>query len=193
MKNCYNEAATSEDLKAYFKAWAEMFWKDPWCYVSAFVSNYYGYFYPSEKDAWVYGNVFSQSVMARPDNQLYFNFHLNDGEATKFCGHLVGVYRTIFQRVPVLSLLLSSATYVWMMVVCAVYMLRRRQWTKLALWVPLWGVLAICLIGPCNGSTYMRYLYPAILVLPFVWAATFTKRKMMGKAACDDAEGAARV
>ena len=193
VKNCYNEAATSEDLKAYFKAWAEMFWKDPWCYVSAFVSNYYGYFYPSEKDAWVYGNVFSQSVMARPDNQLYFNFHLNDGEATKFCGHLVGVYRTIFQRVPVLSLLLSSATYVWMMVVCAVYMLRRRQWTKLALWVPLWGVLAICLIGPCNGSTYMRYLYPAILVLPFVWAAIFTKRKMMGKAACDDAEGAARV
>ena len=70
---------------------------------------------------------------------------------------------------------MSSASYVWVMVVVAVYLLRRRDVRSLALWVPVWGVLAVCLIGPCNGATYMRYLYPAILAIPFVVAVTCTR------------------
>ena len=41
--------------------------------------------------------------------------------------------------------------------------------------VPLLGVLAVCLIGPCNGSTYMRYLYPVIACMPFAIGATVTR------------------
>ena len=46
---------------------------------------------------------------------------------------------------------------------------------RLAIWVPLLGVLAVCLIGPCNGSTYMRYLYPVIACMPFAIGATVTR------------------
>ena len=45
----------------------------------------------------------------------------------------------------------------------------------MAIWVPLLGVLAVCLIGPCNGSTYMRYLYPVIACMPFAIGATVTR------------------
>ena len=49
----------------------------------------------------------------------------------------------------------------------------------LAIWVPLLGVLAVCLIGPCNGSTYMRYLYPVIACMPFAIGATITRSDLL--------------
>lgn len=175
VKNRFNECATDADLRAYFKVWAEMFKKDPECYVSALTSNYYGYFYPSQKDVWFYSTVQSEHIMDRPDNQLYFPFAPSKGHLTRVCDHLVTLYRVAIQRIPLLSLTMSSASYVWVMIVVAVYLLRNRDWRSLALWVPVWGVLAVCLIGPCNGATYMRYLYPAILAIPFVVAVTCTR------------------
>ncbi len=175
VKNAYNEDATSEELSAYFRVWAEMFWKDPESYFSALVNNYYGYFYPSERDAWTYSPAFSKKVIERKDNQVApFDFHAIETPLTTLCTHAVNIYRVAIQRIPLLSLSMSSATYVWLMALSSIYLLRNKQWRSLALWVPLWGILAVCLIGPCNGSTYMRYIYPVILIAPFVAAVTLT-------------------
>ncbi len=175
VKNAYNEDATAADLSAYFRVWAEMFWKDPESYVSAFVNNYYGYFYPSERDAWTYSPAESKKIIERKGNQVEpFDFHAIVNPLTTLCTRLVNIYRVAIQRIPLLSLSMSSATYVWLMVLSTIYLLRARQWRSLALWVPLWGVLAVCLVGPCNGATYMRYIYPVILIAPFVAALTLT-------------------
>ena len=50
-----------------------------------------------------------------------------------------------------------------------------RRWRKYL----LLGVLAVCLIGPCNGSTYMRYLYPVIACMPFAIGATITRSDLL--------------
>ena len=175
VKNCFNEDASDADIKEYFKVWAEMFHKDPESYISALINNYYGYFYPSARDAWFYSTAFSAEVMARPDNTKYFDFHPVDSRIVRICDHMVNLYRVAVQRVPLVSLTMSSATYVWLMVAIVVYLLRRLDWRALAIWVPLMGVLAVCLIGPCNGSTYMRYLYPVILCMPFAIGVTVTR------------------
>ncbi len=175
VKNCFNEDASDADIKAYFKVWAEMFHKDPESYISALINNYYGYFYPSARDAWFYSTAFSAEVMARPDNTKYFDFHPVDSKVVRFCDHVVNLYRVAVQRIPLVSLTMSSATYVWIMVAIVAYLLRRLDWRALAIWVPLMGVLAVCLIGPCNGSTYMRYLYPVILCMPFTIGVTVTR------------------
>lgn len=167
VKNGYNEDATSEQLAAYLRVWAQMLVQDPGSYLSAVANNYYGYFYPSSRDVFTYDVVTSAETMARPSNRAYFDFHPVDSGLVRACGHAVTLYRVAIQRIPLLSLLLSSSTYVWLLLAACVYLLRERQWRGLALMVPLLGVLAVCLIGPCNGSTYMRYLYPAILALPF--------------------------
>ena len=177
VKNGYNESASAEDLRAYFKVWAQMFIKDPECYVSAFIGNYYGYFYPSAKAAHIYNSVTSTKRMSQAGNRQYFDFHRSDNPATTFFDHVVNLYRTVFQCIPLLSLTLSSAVYVWLMLVCVIYLLRGRRWHQLVLWVPLLGVLGVCLIGPCNGATYLRYLYPAIFAMPFVFAITFTAKR----------------
>lgn len=171
VKNSFNEDATDEDMAAYFKVWAEMFWKDPESYISAIANNYYGYFYPSERDVWVYSVPESTKIMERPENRAYFYFHHSDAPLNAFFGHAVSLYRVAVQRLPLLSLTMSSSAYVWILILATCYLLRARQWRGLALMVPLLGVLAVCLIGPCNGSTYMRYLYPAIVSLPFALIA----------------------
>lgn len=167
VKNGYNEDATTQDLAAYFAVWAKMFLRDPESYVSAVVNNYYGYFYPSERDAWFYSTVEGAKIMAREENRAYFDFHPLENPLVNACGHAVNLYRVAIQRVPLVSLIMSSASYAWLLIAVGIYLLRSRQWRSLALMVPLFGVLLVCLIGPCNGSTYMRYLYPAILSLPF--------------------------
>ena len=179
VKNSFNEAASDDDIKAYFKVWAEMFHKDPESYISALINNYYGYFYPSARDVWFYSTANSAAIMERPDNTKYFDFHPTKGSAVRFCDHLVNLYRVAVQRLPFISLTMSSATYVWIMVAVVVYLLRGRSWRALAIWVPLLGVLAVCLVGPCNGSTYMRYLYPVIVCMPFVLGVTVTRTDLL--------------
>ena len=146
---------------------------------SALVNNYYGYFYPSARDAWVYSTARSAEIMAKPDNLKYFDFHPVDSKAVRWCDHLINLYRVAVQRIPFISLTMSSATYVWIMIAVVVYLLRRHSWRALAIWVPLLGVLAVCLIGPCNGSTYMRYLYPVIACMPFAIGATITRSDLL--------------
>ena len=179
VKNCFNEYASQEDIKAYFEVWAQMFKKDPECYISALINNYYGYFYPSARDAWVYSTARSAEIMAKPDNLKYFDFHPVDSKAVRWCDHLINLYRVAVQRIPFISLPMSSATYVWIMIVVVVYLLRRHSWRALAIWIPLLGVLVVCLIGPCNGSTYMRYLYPVIACMPFAIGATITRSDLL--------------
>ena len=101
VKNCFNEYASQEDIKAYFEVWAQMFKKDPECYISALINNYYGYFYPSARDAWVYSTARSAEIMARPDNLKYFDFHPVDSNVVRWCDHLISLYRVAVQRVPV--------------------------------------------------------------------------------------------
>jgi hypothetical protein len=117
--------------------------------------------------------------MARPDNLKYFDFHPADSKIVRWCDHLINLYRVAVQRIPFISLTMSSATYVWIMIAVVVYLLRRHSWRGLAIWVPLLGVLAVCLIGPCNGSTYMRYLYPVIACMPFAIGATITRSDLL--------------
>ena len=167
VKNEFNEEATSEELAVYFRVWAQQLVKDPESYLSAVANNYYGYFYPSSKDVFTYSTTTSAEIMDRPANRAYFNFHLESGPFVSACDQFVTLYRVAVQRIPLSSLALSSLTYVWLLITACIYLLRQRQRRGLALFVPLLGVLAVCLIGPCNGSTYMRYLYPMIMALPF--------------------------
>lgn len=113
------------------------------------------------------------------DNLKYFDFHPVDSKVVRWCDHLINLYRVAVQRIPFISLTMSSATYVWIMIAVVVYLLRRHSWRGLAIWVPLLGVLAVCLIGPCNGSTYMRYLYPVIACMPFAIGATITRSDLL--------------
>ena len=176
VKNGFNEYASADDLAAYLCVWAAQFLRDPACYLSATIANYYGYVYPSERVPWMYTTASSDQIMARADNREHFDFHRWITPATEVLDQAVGLYRTAWLRLPVLSLAMTSAPYVWALTLVVIYLMRERSWRGCALAAPLVAVLAVCLIGPCNGATYLRYLYPVIFALPFVAVAALNMR-----------------
>lgn len=176
VKNGFNEYASADDLAAYLRVWAAQLLRDPACYLSATIANYYGYVYPSERVPWMYTTASSDKIMARADNREHFDFHRWITPATEALDQAVGLYRTAWLQLPVLSLTMTSAPYVWALVLVVIYLLRERRWRSCALVAPLVAVLAVCLIGPCNGATYLRYLYPVIFALPFAAAAALDMR-----------------
>lgn len=176
VKNGFNEYASADDLAAYLRVWAAQFLRDPACYLSATIANYYGYVYPSERTPWMYTTASSDQIMARADNREHFDFHRWITPATEVLDQTVGLYRTAWLQLPVLSLAMTSAPYVWALVLVVTYLMRERRWRGCALVAPLAAVLAVCLIGPCNGATYLRYLYPVIFALPFAAAAALDMR-----------------
>ncbi len=171
VKNGFNERATSDDLAAYLRVWAAQLLRDPACYLSATIANYYGYFYPSERTPWMYTTASSDTIMAREENRAQFDFHRRSTPVSEALGHAVDLYRTAWLQLPVLSLAMMSAPYVWLLVLLFVYLAREHRWRSCVLLLPLAAVLAVCLIGPCNGSTYLRYLYPVMFTLPFAVVA----------------------
>lgn len=180
VKNGFNERATSDDLAAYLRVWAAQLLRDPACYLSATIANYYGYFYPSERTPWMYTTASSDTIMAREENRAQFDFHRWSTPVSEALGHAVDLYRTAWLQLPVLSLAMTSAPYVWLLVLLLVYLVRERRWHTCALLLPLVAVLAVCLIGPCNGSTYLRYLYPVMFTLPFAGTAALGAWKQAG-------------
>lgn len=176
VKNGFNEYVSADDLAAYLCVWATQFLHDPACYLSATIANYYGYVYPSERVPWMYTTASSDKIMARSDNREHFDFHRWSPPVSEALGHAVDLYRTAWLQLPVLSLAMTAAPYAWALALVLIYLLRERRWRGCALIAPLVAVLAVCLIGPCNGATYLRYLYPVIFALPFAAAAALDMR-----------------
>ncbi len=171
VKNRFNEQATDADIAAYLRVWTEMFLKDPAAYLSASFNNYYGYFYPSEQETWMYRTASSDGYMEKLRKSGDFDLRPASGPVVDWCRDATNLYRTAIQHMPVLSLVLTSAAYTWSLLLLSTYLLRDRRWRALALLLPLWGVVGMCLIGPSNGATYLRYIYPLAVTLPFAAAA----------------------
>lgn len=175
VKATYKEQASSDDLSAFWQTWARLFARDPGCFISATVANYYGYFYPAHAMSWSYTSYFSSLVMANTETNLiysdiasYFSFHQLDHPLVRALDGLCSGYRLLFQRLPFLTLTMQAALYDWALVLLTAYAVRRRRSHAAVFLVPAWVVLLIALVGPCNATTYFRYAYPVALLVPFL-------------------------
>ena len=175
VKATYKEQASSDDLSAFWQTWARLFARDPGCFISATAANYYGYFYPAHAMSWSYTSYFSSLVMANTETNLiysdiasYFSFHQLDHPFVRALDGLCSGYRLLFQRLPFLTLTMQAALCDWALVLLTAYAVRRRRSHPAVVLVPVWIVLLIALVGPCNATTYFRYAYPVALLVPFL-------------------------
>ena len=170
VKNTFNENATSEDLAAYFRAWAAEFARDPGCYLEATANNYYGYFYAGRSTNWSYTSEFSREVMDWAKLTPYFSFAQPDSAVVRALDTYCSYVRIAFQKLPILTLTTNASLYGWMLVVATAYAARTGEKRLLAVLAPVWVVLLVSLIGPCNAATYFRYAYPLAATMPFALA-----------------------
>lgn len=175
VKECYNESLTDEELKSYFKVWFAMFQRHPEVYVEAFLGNYYNYFYPGEDLA----------TCATYERSAMFMTHVNDAlekigmdiHYPEWSQLFRQMYETLREKVwemPVLSLLLSPAAYVWLLIAWFFYLLQAKDFKRILPTVPMLLSLCVAFVGPRNGEHY-RYLYAITVSLPIIITLSLEK------------------
>lgn len=174
VKATYNKAATGDALKAYFAAWLQMLAKHPEEYAAAFLNNYYGYVYPVVNDT---GKLARTSVgsMANVNRDGYFDFsHCND-KFHEGLRDLLTFYDLLWMRLPAVNLLMTSALYVWAVLLALLLVCIKRDKAAVLAIVMYLVLIATVLVGPSNAINYERYVFPCILGMPFLAVLTFRK------------------
>lgn len=168
IKNTWNKNATGEDRSGFISAWLSVLAKEPLTCIEATFRNYYGFLYPSEQQIGQMTIAWSDSRASQLSPITDYQPHIKS-DIQRFFADLVSGYQLSFERIPVLSLLSVSAFWVWMLLICCA-----KAWVSqkrvLIIVTPLVLVTLIALIGPCNATTYFRYVYPLMFTLPTVFA-----------------------
>lgn len=169
VKATFNKLATPNDMKQYFRCWLQMFWKHPGIYLQATLNNKYRFFYPSSILSSPYSYSWSANSMEITNSLTADEIHTDFAYPPQ-----LNIFRNTYEQfreaifhLPVLSVLLSSATYTWLLILWTCYCLKCKNITSILYTTPLYVQLLICMAGPCNGE-YFRYMYPIAVCLPVV-------------------------
>ncbi len=169
VKNTFNEKATKDELKEYFHVYIQMFFKHPSHYVQATMNNYYYYFYPGRKmaDYWSYLSS-EQNIESANDRCKKLGTDFGHPKVLKRMRDTYEQLREGIARLPIVSLLISTATYSWLLILLMFYCIRMTNREALGIIIPLCVQLLVCLAGPLNGW-HFRYMYPIVVSLPIAF------------------------
>lgn len=167
VKSLYNKNATTQDLANYFKAWFKGLTKHPDSYIQAFFSMNYSWFgFDSPKD-----NIYYSSM---DENITEMIEGLNFPEKLAPIRSLVRGGVHILDRIPMTSVLFEFSVYTWVYAIMFTALLRKKKYTELLAFLPLFFNYAICFVGPV---AYMRYAIPMVACVPFVFVVTYAEQK----------------
>ena len=161
----YNDESTSQDMQAYFDAWASMFLKHPDAYFRATLNNKYEYFYPSPTHSFWYTYQYSANYMGIVNKGCGTNFHYPSALDRPRIAYQN--LRESFFHLPSMGLLVSSYLAVVSGAFLLFFGLRRRSWRELTIMMTLLMQLAVLAAGPTNGN-YYRYTFPVVTVMPIL-------------------------
>lgn len=167
VKSLYNKNAQTEDLVNYFKAWFKGLTKHPDSYIQAFFSMNYSWFgFDSPKD-----NIYYVTL----DKNITEMIHgLNFPKKLAPVRAVVREGVHILDKIPMTSVLFEFSVYTWVYAIVFIALLRKKKYTELLAFLPLFFNYAICFVGPV---AYMRYAIPMVACLPFVFVVTYAKQK----------------
>lgn len=171
VKSTFREDASASDLRDYFFTWLKMLKKHPGTCLQASFNNYYQYFYPDNKlnnSIYFFYFSYSKAIMNKTNAEMEsldrsFEYPKN----TDNFRQLVDKIRSAVRKLPIISLLLSPAFYVWTTILFINYSIFHKRKSAIAFMLLSAGIILVCLTGPCNGNTG-RYLFPLIASLPFM-------------------------
>ena len=171
VKNKYNKYTTKEELKEYFKVWANGLIKHPSCYVEAFLNNTYAYFYPSNNKWYIY-----HKELKTINKKGNFNYHYI--EKMRPARKILITYGKGFRSIPVIGFISNIGFNTCIILVYSVYLIMQKGKRKyLMMLLPHLITLLFCLVSPVNN--YFRYAMPYIFALPMTtifWLKEITEK-----------------
>ncbi len=167
IKSQYCKYATSDDLKAYIKAWLTGLKKHPDSYIQAYLNLHYGWFSFGGNKQVTYANIGDKHIDTVIDG---FDNYMGK-EAPR---DLVDYALELLMKNPLSGALLEMATYTWIYVLLILYgLMKKRRNALLAASAAYFNYL-ISFAGPV---AYMRYTVPMVCALPFVIFTIFSKNE----------------
>ncbi len=169
VKITYKTSSTSEDLKNYFIVWFKMLLKHPEVYVASYLHNYWGYFYPSEPARIWYEKEYYENgkllEVGPSDDPNHISLDRPRSKVLYFLRQSNRLYYRLLSRLPGFSLFTTSAFYNWILLLIIGYLFIIRRKRYIIYLVPLFSLLLVYLLGPCNGYFYFRYEYTVMYAL----------------------------
>ena len=162
IKNGFNWNATSDELKAYFRAWGSEGARHPLTYLKAT-------FAVSSRYLCLAGNVAPDFYLADKDHDgtgaLWHPASLEEMRVT-----MEGLYAALMEA-PVLNLPLKAVVYALWLPLMGLYLMLREKSPYLPIYLPLLLSLAACIIGPVFQARYMiamAYVAPLLVCTFFM-------------------------
>ncbi|WP_139651424.1 DUF6020 family protein [Raoultibacter phocaeensis] len=179
VKGTLKQDASIDEFASYGTVWFEMLLKHPDSYLQATLNNTYGYFYPSgvfddHVDTYFFATNTSPVI-----NTGFFDFEyvFDSGEHVR---NVVSDASYLLERIPLLGIVVSCATYVWAFIIVFGYAVSRKKKVALYLCIPSLITLLICLASPVNAC--IRYFLPVMATLPvIIMACTLHKSRTLSE------------
>lgn len=173
-------ALEKEALARYRKTWAEMGKKYPLSYAEAFFAGNVGYytFLPKlEGGASYNGQAGNRLVFETYDvGEAPEYLHTQQSDLFYTARLLLAAYARGWRHVPLCSLTYCCAVYTWLLVGAGLSLARRKQWRRLAAFLPALLSLGVCMLSPVND--YFRYFLPVVaMTAPLLGFAGETERR----------------
>lgn len=172
IKDNVNDALLKSNFVNFFKLWAKVGLKFPGEYAEAFLSNTMGYWYMGD----------TTHYMAVGDGIAVYHTLIGAEEEIikiNLCPPVGWLFDPIFfhvnyNKVPILGFCFRSSTYFWMLLVFALYMIYRRQYSKLLVTSTVFLYYASCFMGPFVA---LRYVYCVAVCWPLFAELCFSSRR----------------
>ena len=161
VKAMFQKDASAFAMVDYFITWFKCFFKHPAVYFEAFFHHIYGWFDPAVTNFIRYEaqyDLISQEGLF-PDAQKLLLFF----------------YRFVNRFTP-LGVLENVGIYVWGLFFVTAYSRKRRDTRAMAMTMPQWISLLICMASPCFFM-HPRYAFPIMFTLPFLICFMLSSKK----------------
>ena len=165
VKKYYNQEATKQDLKAYFKVWRKMFWKHPEVYVESILHNTYQYYDINKISSLVYYK-FNDYLQLHDDEGQYSDLYIENKEEYLEQRYAINQLVLFTEKVPIVNVFASIGLWPWLFLFALLYNLKWKKKDEQALILIPLITIAICMVSPDNGNT--RYVMPLLYILPFL-------------------------
>ena len=175
LKKKYNQEATKDDLKAYFKVWWKMFLRHPEVYFEATFANTYEYYDVDKISSLVYYE-WNQYMQNHPKKYAEYEYLMvsNDEEMTEG-RYIVNQLVLMYEKIPILSAFATIGLIPWLLIfMLLLNRMRHKLDYNIALLLPVITFL-ICLTSPDNGN--YRYIIPSMYSMPFLLVMTLLPGK----------------
>lgn len=144
----------------YFKVWFKGLLRSPDIYIQAFLNQVYGYFYP---DRGHFQEIYYFLLVGYDEWETSF-MHIHFVRQDANLRNALKEYTDIWGRLPVVKLLYSPGTYVYILFGCFLYLSNIKRFNEICILIPSLLMFLICIVSPVNA--YLRYVFPLIALTP---------------------------